>query len=293
MRSPLAVASCQFSVEGDVAENCAAIVGQIAAAAAEGARIVHFCEAALSGYAGVDFESFSDFDWPALQEASDAVCAAAAKHRVWVLVGSAHRLSPGHRPHNCVYVISDTGQIVDRYDKRFCTGDLTPEPEMDLAHYTPGNRPCVFEVDGFRCGVLICYDYRFPELYRELKRLGVELLCQSFHNARRDRETHEHDNIWKDIVPATMMCHAATNYFWISATNSTARYSSWPSFFVRPDGLISGRLDDHEPSILISQVTPAADFWDASRPWRDRAMSGRLHSGELVADPRSDNRQST
>jgi predicted amidohydrolase len=186
-----------------------------------------------------------------------------------------------------VYVISDEGQIVDRYDKRFCTGAAEPEPAQDLAHYSPGNRPCVFEVDGYRCGVLICYDYRFPELYRELKRLGVEVLLQSFHNARRDRDTHENHNIWKDIVPATMMCHAATNYFWISATNSAARFSSWPTFFVEPDGMIAGRLPLHEPGVLVSQVDPAAGHWDAPGPWRDRAMSGRLHSGETVADPRS------
>ncbi len=145
----------------------------------------------------------------------------------------------------------------------------------------------MFEVDGYRCGVLICYDYRFPELYRELKQLGVEMLFQSFHNARRDRDTHENRNIWKDIVPATMMCHAATNYFWVSATNSAAEFSSWASFFVQPDGLISGRLPLHEPGVLVSPVDPSAGHWDASAPWRTRAMSGRLHSGETVADPRS------
>jgi predicted amidohydrolase len=267
------------------------VLRQIREAAGQGVRVVHFCEAALSGYAGCDFTSFEGFDWELLRSATEAICGAATDHGVWVLLGSAHRLSPGHKPHNCVYVISDEGQIVDRYDKRFCTGATEPEPEQDLAHYSPGNRPCVFDLDGYRCGVLVCYDYRFPELYRELKRLGVEVLFQSFHNARRDRETHETGNVWKEIVPATMMCHAATNYFWISATNSATEFSSWPSFFVRPDGLIAGRLRLHEPSVLVSQVDRSAGYWDASAPWRPRAMSGRLHSGETVADLRSIDRR--
>jgi len=291
MRSPLSIATCQFPVEADIAHNRDWIVRQITEAAGRGARIAHFSEAALSGYAGVDFASFDGFDWELLRRATQAVCRAAREHRVWVLLGSAHRLSGDHKPHNCVYVISDTGDVVERYDKRFCTGVLEPAPEMDLAHYSPGNRPCVFDVDGWRCGVLVCYDYRFPELYRELKGLGVEVLFQSFHNARRDRETHENGNVWKEIVPATMMCHAATNYFWVSANNSTAEFSSWASFFVRPDGLIAGRLKLHEPGVLISQADPDAGHWDASAPWRQRAMSGRLHSGETVADPRSDDRR--
>jgi len=290
-QSSLAVATCQFPVSGDIAENRDWVLRQIAEAAAAGARVVHFSEAALSGYAGVDFPSFVGYDWELLRAATAAVCQAAAAQGVWVLLGSAHRLSSDHKPHNCVYVISDRGEVVDRYDKRFCTGRLEPVPEMDLGHYTPGNRSTVVEIDGHRCGVLICYDYRFPELYRDLKRQGVEVLFQSFHNARRDRETHEQRNIWKDIVPATMMCHAATNYFWISANNSTAEFSSWPSFFVRPDGLITGRLDWHQPGVLISRVERSAEHWDASAPWRDRAMSGQLHSGHTVCDPRSDDRR--
>src|SRR5438045_2884684 len=109
MRSPLTIAGCQFSVDGAIAQNRDGVLRPI-------------CEAALSGYAGCDMDSFEGFDWGLLREATRSVCRAAAEHRVWVLLGSAHRLSGGHKPHNCVYVISDAGEIVDRYDKRFCTG---------------------------------------------------------------------------------------------------------------------------------------------------------------------------
>ena len=96
---------------------------------------------------------------------------------------------------------------------------------MDLAFYTPGNHTALFEVDGYRCSGLICYDYRFPELYRELKRSGVEVNFHSFHNARKEYRTFHYRNPWKDVVPATIMCHAACNHMWISACNSSI---SWP-----------------------------------------------------------------
>ncbi|MGD9646944.1 MAG: carbon-nitrogen hydrolase family protein [Pirellulales bacterium] len=290
MSALLRVATCQFPVSGDVAQNRDYIVAQIAAAAASHARLAHFPESALSGYAGVDLPSSRDFDWSALRAGLEAVAAAAAQHKVWVVVGSAHRLSGDAKPHNSMYVISDEGQIVDRYDKRFCTGAAGPEPTLDLLHYTPGNHTCVFDVDGVRCGVLICYDYRFPELFRELKRRGVELLLHAYHNARKDRETFEHGNLWKDVVPAVMMAAAAQNYFWVSATNSTAQYSFWPSFFVRPDGLVTARLAEHEPGMLISDVRRDAGIWDAPGIWRDRALEGCLYSGELLDDPRSQDR---
>lgn len=290
VKSALRIATCQFSVEPDLAHNRDAVLAQIEEAAQREARVVHFSEAALSGYAGVEFEQISQIDWQQLKVATQQICRLAAEKKVWVLLGSSHRLSDGRKPHNSVYVIDDRGQIVDRYDKRFCTGTLDPEPNLDLAHYSPGNHATVFEIDGYKCGLLICYDYRFPELYRDLQQRGVEILFQSFHNARRDRASHESDNIWADIVPATMMCRAATNHFWISANNSTARYSSWPSFFVVPNGRITGRLKEHEPGVLISEVDPAGDYWDASAPWRERSIAGRLHSGELIDDPRSSDR---
>jgi predicted amidohydrolase len=87
-----------------------------------------------------------------------------------------------------------------------------------------------------------------------------------------------------------MMAAAAQNYFWISATNSTTEYSLWPSFFVRPDGLLTGQLAWHEPGVLVSEVRRDSGIWDAPGQWRDRALEGRLHSGELVDDPRSTDR---
>ena len=116
--------------------------------------------------------------------------ALAAELHVWVVLGSAHRLGDGHKPHNSLYVIDDRGRLVDRYDKRFCSGD--PDGTTgDLAHYTPGDHPTIWEVDGVRCGALVCYDVRFPACTVKPRRHGVELILHSFHagNVRPERAT--------------------------------------------------------------------------------------------------------
>jgi hypothetical protein len=44
--------------------------------------------------------------------------------------------------------------------------------------------------------------------------------------------------------------------------------------------------------VLISDADQGQEYWDAPAPWRDRALEGVLHSGEIVDDPRSANRTS-
>lgn len=286
----LRVATCQFAVEADIDHNRREVLRLMEEAADNKARVAHFSETALSGYAGVDFPDLKKFDWDALRSATQDIQRAAKKRKLWVVLGSTHPLSNGSRPHNSIYIIDAKGQIVDRYDKRFCTGLGGRKPTMDLSHYSPGNSTTTFKIDGITCGVLICYDYRFPELFREHRKQGVQVMFHSFHNARSTPVVDRRYNIWKTIVPATMACRAAENHFWISANNSQARPSCWPSFSVRPDGQIMGRLKLHKPGMLITDMKLDPELFDAPCPWRERAMNGVLHSGELIDDPRSTDR---
>ena len=284
----LRVATCQFSVEADIAHNSRWILKQLNQAADLGAQVAHFSECALSGYAGVDFPNISALDWDQLSIATREIQEAARRRKVYVLLGSTHRLSGAHKPHNSVYVIDARGKLAGRYDKRYCTGEChRKKATMDLSHYSPGGHFTTFRVGRVTCGLLICYDYRFPELYRHYNRLGVEVLFQSFHNARSTVVADPQYNIWKTIVPATMSCRAAENYFWISANNSTTRPSRWASFAVRPDGQIVGQLKLHRPSVLITDMKIGKHYFDAAGPWRATTMNGQLHSGKLVSDPRS------
>lgn len=283
----LRVATCQFSVEPEISHNRREILRLMERACQDNADIAHFSECALPGYAGVDIPDSHSINWDELTAATRGIQQRAKELRMWVLLGSTHRLSDGHLPHNCVYVINSRGQIVNRYDKRFCTGTNGRKPTLDLQHYSPGNRDCIFRIKGLNCGVLICYDYRFPELYRELKRENVQIIFQSFHNARQTVVADESYNIWKTIVPSTMSCRAAENHFWISANNSTTRPSRWGSFAVRPDGQITGQLPVHRSGVLITEMDMRKDFFDAPGPWRESAMNGQLHSGCVVDDPRS------
>ena len=241
--------------------------------------IVHFPECALSGYPGVDMESLDGFNWKLLQKATDSVLELARTYKTWVVLGSIHPLSEGNKPHNCLYLINPEGEIVDRYDKRFCTGG-------DLECFSPGDHFVNFEVNGVNCGLLICYDIRFPELYREYRKSETEVIFQSFHNARQGK-----GSIHPIIMHITAQARAATNYFYMSLTNSSAP-ESWPCYFITPDGLVRNKLEKNLPGVLISDIDTGEKYYDASKTYRSDAMNNKLNSGETIDDSRSKNRRS-
>lgn len=275
----LRIASCQFPISGDISENYYWIRNQIIEAKLKKADIVHFPECALSGYMGSDMKSLDNFDWNELFVATDSVMKLAKELRIWVILGSMHKLSENNKPHNSLYVINSEGNIVDRYDKRFCT-------ESDLKHYSPGDHFVTFSINGVKCGLLICYDIRFPELYRQYRKLDVDMIFQSFYNAKA-----KPGSIHPVIMHVTAQAMAASNYFYMSLTNSSAR-ESWPCYFITPDGLVQNKLAVNVPGVLISDIDLSRDYYDASRPFRSDAIDGKLNSGKVVDDPKSVNRTS-
>lgn len=294
----LVVATCQFPVGADIDTNLCWVVRQMEMAAERGARIVHFAEGALSGYAGSDFESFDNFRWDVLEAATEATRNLASELGVWVVVGTAQPTDE-RKPYNSLCVISDEGVLVERYDKRFCSGD-PGETTGDLVHYSPGDHGSVWEIDGVRAGALICHDYRYPELYRDYKRQGVELVFHSFHAANLTREwlAAAGKEIGEDLravnpaatytypaltMPAAMTTAAACNHVWISCPNSSARESAWPAFVVRADGITLARARRNIPAVLVNTVDTDRPVYDSTANWRAQAMSGVLHSGGSTA----------
>jgi predicted amidohydrolase len=140
----------------------------VAAAAAEGARVVQFPEGTLSyphkrrisrDAPELGEADWSPVPWGAVRDELEATAETARAHGVFVVVGAPHRLATVDRPHNSLYVFADDGHLVTRYDKRRLS--MTEITYL----YTPGTEPVVFEVDGFRIGLVLCLEALFPDLF--------------------------------------------------------------------------------------------------------------------------------
>lgn len=271
----LIIATCQFAVNGSIEHNSGKIQSLMREAKDGGVNIAHFSECALSGYAGIDFETFDGYDWELLRRETEKVMALASELGIWVVLGSTHQLSEPNKPHNCLYLINPEGKIENRYDKRFCT-------MAEMPHYSPGNRFVNFTINGVVCSLLICFDLRFPEIYRELKKQGVQFIFQSFYNARQQGPSiHTH------IMQQSMQCRAATNYFWVSMTNSSGWYCPYASCLIRPDGKIIAKLEDHRDGITINKISTNKKYYDPSAEFRVMAIEGGLSNGTEISDDKS------
>jgi predicted amidohydrolase len=273
------IATCQFAVSESIQRNSRSICRYIRKAGAAGADIVHFSECALSGYVGTDFPNFDNYDWDLLKAETLKIMALASEQKIWVALGSTHRLTEPNKPHNSLYLINPKGEIEDRYDKRFCTTG-------ELKRMTPGDRFVNFEVKGVKCSLLICFDLRFPELYRQLYKEGVNCILQSFYNARQSGPSiHTH------IMRQTMQSHAATNHFWVSMANSSGYFSPYPSCFIQPDGKIVKQLRANHSGMMINTVDLKQKFYNPMKEFRQIAIDGKLDNNiGKINDYRSKNR---
>ncbi|WP_025027242.1 carbon-nitrogen family hydrolase [Caldalkalibacillus mannanilyticus] len=96
--------------------------------------------------------------------------ATAKKHQVHI-VGGSIALEDQGKLYNRAYVINREGQIVYAYDKAHL---FSPGKEPDF--FTPGAENHLFELDGVKCGIQICYDLRFPELARKQAVSGAQVI---------------------------------------------------------------------------------------------------------------------
>lgn len=274
----LRIATAQSLITANVAANGQHIRDLMVETKAAGARLVHFPEGALSGYVKAQVRNWEAVDWRLIQAELEAICALARDLDLWVVLGCNHRLTAPNRPHNSLYVISATGDIVTRYDKRFCS-------HTEIADwYSPGTETVVFEIDGVRFGCALCIEIQFPELFAENARLGVECIVLS---------AYAEDPMFAVLAQA----HAATNNVWLSLATPAQCGAALPSQLIGPDGNVLTKAPERAEPCLIQGSIDRDDARFAialtkARPWRQVARQGDIYRSDAGSDPRSINRKS-
>ncbi len=118
----------------------------------------------------------------------------AARLGVWVMLGSVAVESPGGRIINRGYMLDDQGEVRGRYDKIHLFDVQLSESEVyrESARVTPGNRAVIHDTPFGRVGHTICYDLRFPQLFRTLAQAGADIIACPAAFTRRTGERHWH-----------------------------------------------------------------------------------------------------
>lgn len=163
------LACAQMDVRlGDSAYNFAHAEELVRAAAARGTDVILLPETWNLGF--FPKEGLADMADPDGENVRRTFGALAGELRVNLVAGSVVTNRNG-KVYNTAYVFDRDGACIASYDK---THLFTPMGEHE--YFTPGDHLCTFTLDGVRCGLIICYDLRFPELTRTLALQDIDLL---------------------------------------------------------------------------------------------------------------------
>ncbi len=172
------VAALQVVSSTSLEHNLARAEALLDEAAQRGAQLAvlpeYFCMMEAPGSGKTRFA-----EAPGSGPVQDMLSAAAARHRMWVVGGSLPLQCPQpDRVYNSSMAFGPDGRPLARYDKiHLFAFEQGAERYAEADSIAPGGTPVAFEAGGLRIGLSICYDLRFPELYRALCAQGA---CDAF-----------------------------------------------------------------------------------------------------------------
>jgi predicted amidohydrolase len=229
------------------------MVDAAAAAAAGGATMLFTPE--VSGLVDRNRERaapnlFSEADDPVLA----AMRTAAADHGIWVHIGSLLIRRDDGKLANRGFVIDAAGEIRARYDKlhMFDVDLPTGESWRESASYTPGEGAVVVTTPVGRLGLSICYDMRFPDLYRALTNAGATILAMPAAFTRPTGAAHWHVLLRARAIEGACFVVAAAQ----TGVHEDGRATYGHSLVIDPWGEVL--LDMGEaPGLAFAEIDPA------------------------------------
>ena len=249
MAKALTAACLSFTATDSVAENRARITKGIAEARDAGARLLLTPECALTGYPSAAREDLAEINWDEVRGAERQLAACAREAGLALILGTAGPTEDSAT--NDALACGNTSAEV-RYRKRW----LTP---LDKKVFISGSDPVVAQCAGWRLGLAVCYDVRFPRVFAELAREDADAFCVIAHMAGPDPDPGTKPT----VVPAhfagraaewatpTLLCNTSADDRWLNSGCWDAR------------GI---RTADGGEGLLLATLTPreTLDPWYAT-----------------------------
>ena len=205
MSSPFRAACLQLNSGNDPAANLATVKAMVAEAAKSGAQLVLTPEYTLlmdgSGRVMRD-NALAPDGGATLVELQDL----ARTSKVWLLIGSLTLKTGEERIVNRSFLISAAGDVVATYDKIHMFDVTLPDGKAirESSSYRPGESAVVAATPWGKLGMTICYDLRFPHLYRALAQQGAEFIAVPSSFQHQTGKAH-----WHTLLKARAIENAA------------------------------------------------------------------------------------
>ena len=250
----------------DVDRNLAAAAELIAEAAARGAGLVLLPEV-FAALEGEPMRSHGERQGAPGSPIQEFLSGEARRHGVVLVGGTAPLASrPGKSASDAGYLIEDgrvrasslvydaAGELLARYDKIHLFDVMVEDRQAQYSEslsYEAGSEVVCVDTEAGRLGLSVCYDLRFPELYRRLFRLGAEIITVPAAFTAVTGEAH-----WESLLRA----RAIENQCYLVAaaqggSHGPARETWGHSMIVSPWGEILAELDKG-PGVAVAEMDP-------------------------------------
>ena len=233
----------QFTVVNNLCENMIHINSAITEAARNGVELLFLPECALTGYPK-ESNTIKEIDFQELKRAIINLEKFATESDLFIVAGTAE-YSEGKYYNSAVLVIP--GRKTEAiYRKRALWG--WDADNFSLGEIDDG----VIELNGFRIGVRICFEVRFPEYFRELYRKNVDCAVVLFS------DTLEEDSLERyDLIKSHLKTRAIENVIPVLSVNSAAKNQTAPTAAIDQNGAVVSELPRHEEALLIFELEKA------------------------------------
>lgn len=184
-----------------------------------------------------------------------ALCALSAAKKIWLLIGSLPvKISP-QKLANRSFLIAPDGGIAARYDKiHMFDVDLEGgESYRESKNFEPGRAAVIAELPWGRLGMTVCYDLRFPQLYRALAQAGADFLTVPAAFTRQTGEAHWHTLLKARAVETGCYVLAPAQ----GGKHECGRETFGHSLVVAPWGEIVAEAAHDEPCVVLAEIDTA------------------------------------
>jgi len=194
---------------------------------------------------------------PAMMTAEDDPCvqgliALSKELKIWLLIGSALVLREGGGVANRSMLVDPEGRVVVTYDKMHMFDVDLPSGERvrESEAFVPGEAAVVADLPWGKVGLSICYDIRFPYLYRALAHAGALILTVPAAFTRSTGEAH-----WEILLRARAI---ETGAFVLAPAqgglHEDGRGTWGHSMIISPWGEVLARAADDEPGVIAATL---------------------------------------
>lgn len=181
------------------------------------------------------------------------LCEQAKKHAVWIVGGTIPIVCDEPEKVRAVsLLVNDEGRVVARYDKiHLFDVVLSPSETYRESDTTqPGDSVIVVDSPFGKIGMSVCYDVRFPELYRAMFNQGAEIFVIPSAFTMKTGEAH-----WELLARA----RAVEDFCYVigacqGGTHSSGRKTYGHSLIINPWGTVIARNTDEEPGVIFAEI---------------------------------------